>query len=56
MITQGVGAPRVMDGQTGKQLTNAFVTVKTAGIRELAEKLEMLGARMGEPKALEKCV
>jgi hypothetical protein len=56
MITQGIGAPRVMDGQTGKQLTNAFVTVKTAGIRELAEKLEMLGAKMGEPKALEKCV
>jgi hypothetical protein len=45
-----------MDGQTGKQLTNAFVTVKTAGIRELAEKLEMLGAKMGEPKALEDCV
>jgi hypothetical protein len=45
-----------MDGQTGKQLTNAFVTVKTAGIRELAEKLEMLGARMGEPKALQNCV
>jgi len=56
MITQGVGAPRVMDGQTGKQLTNAFVTVKTAGIRELAERLEMLGAKMGEPKALEECV
>jgi hypothetical protein len=56
MITQGIGAPRVMDGQTGKQLTNAFVTVKTAGIRELAEKLEMLGARMGEPKALQNCV
>jgi hypothetical protein len=56
MITQGIGAPRVMNGQTGKQLTNAFVTVKTAGIRELAEKLEMLGAKMGEPDALEKCV
>lgn len=56
MITQGIGAPRVMDGQTGKQLTDAFVTVKTAGIRELAERLEMLGAKMGEPKALEECV
>jgi hypothetical protein len=56
MITQGVGAPRVMDGQTGKQLTNAFVTVKTAGVRELAERLERIGAKMGEPKALEKCV
>lgn len=56
MITQGIGAPRVMDGQTGKQLTNAFVTVKTAGIRELAERLVMIGAKMGEPKSLENCV
>lgn len=56
MITQGRGTARSIDGSTGKQLTNAFVTVKTAGIRELAEKLDALGARMGEPKALENCV
>jgi hypothetical protein len=56
MITQGIGAPRILDGQTGKQLTDAFVTVRTAGIREIAEKLEAIAAKMGEPDALERCV
>jgi hypothetical protein len=53
MITQGIGSPRTIGGQTAKQLTQAFVTVKTAGVREMAEKLRKLGEQMGEPKALE---
>jgi hypothetical protein len=56
MITQGYGAARTFGGQTGKSLTEGFVTVKTAGIRELAEKLEALAVQMGEPKALESAV
>lgn len=56
MITQGLGAPRTFSGQTGKSLAEGFVTVKTAGIRELAERLEQLAARVGEEKTLEKCV
>jgi len=56
MITQGQGSPRTFGGQTGKSLAEGFVTVKTAGIRELAEKLESLAAKMGEPKALEDAV
>jgi hypothetical protein len=56
MITQGQGSPRTFGGQTGKSLAEGFVTVKTAGIRELAERLEALAAQMGEPKALESAV
>jgi hypothetical protein len=56
MITQGQGSPRTFGGQTGKSLAEGFVTVKTAGIREMAEKLEALAAQMGEPKALENAV
>jgi hypothetical protein len=56
MITQGHGSPRTFGGQTGKSLAEGFVTVKTAGIREMAEKLEALAAQMGEPKALELAV
>jgi hypothetical protein len=56
MITQGQGSPRSIGGSTGKSLAEGFVTVKTAGIREMAEKLEALAAQMGEPKALELAV
>ena len=56
MITQGQGSPRSFGGSTGKSLAEGFVTVKTAGIRELAEELQMLAAKMGEPKALEDAV
>ena len=53
MITQGIGSPRTFGGQTAKQLTDAFISVRTAGVRELAEKLRELQERVGEPKALE---
>lgn len=56
MITQGQGSPRTFGGSTGKSLAEGFVTIKTAGIRELAEELQSLAARMGEPKALESAV
>jgi len=56
MITQGQGSPRTFGGQTGKSLAEGFVTVKTAGIRELAEELQAIAAKMGEPKALEDAV
>lgn len=56
MITQGQGSPRDFGGSTGKSLAEGFVTVKTAGIRELAEELEALAKGAGEPKTLEKCV
>lgn len=47
MITQGRGAPRVMDGKTGKQLTDAFITIQTGGAREVAEELRRLAAKVG---------
>ena len=56
MITQGLGSPRTFGGQTGKSLAEGFVTVKTAGIRELAERLEALAKDVSEAKTLEKCV
>lgn len=55
-ITQGEGAARLIDGSTGKSLAQGFVTVKTAGVRELALKLQALAAKMGEPAALGNCV
>lgn len=39
MITQGQGSPRSLGGMTGKQLAEGFVTVQTAGAREVAEEL-----------------
>ena len=56
MITQGQGSPRTFGGQTGKSLAEGFVTVKTAGIREMAERLEALAKGVSEEKTLEKCV
>jgi len=56
MITQGQGSPRTFGGQTGKSLAEGFVTVKTAGIRELAERLEALATGASEAKTLENCV
>lgn len=46
-LTQGQGAPRVMGGQTGKQLAEGFVSLQTAGAREVAEALRELANRVG---------
>jgi hypothetical protein len=48
MITQGQGSPRDFGGQSGKQLTEGFVTVQTAGAREVAEQLRALANKVGE--------
>lgn len=47
MITQGRGSPRTFGGQTGKQLAEGFVTVQTAGAREVAEELRRIAESMG---------
>jgi hypothetical protein len=56
MITQGYGTPRSIGGSTGKSLAEGFVSVRMEGVREMAEKLQRLGAEVGEPKALELAV
>lgn len=47
MITQGRGAPTNYGGQTAKQLSEGFVTVQTAGAREVAEELRRLADSVG---------
>lgn len=47
MITQGQGSPTTYGGQTGKQLAEAFVSVQTAGAREVAEELRRLADSIG---------
>jgi hypothetical protein len=56
MITQGIGAPRSIGGSTGKSLAEGFVTVQTAGIRELADKLRRLAEETGREDGLEAIV
>lgn len=46
MITQGEGEPRMFGGSTAKSLADGFVTIKTAGVRELAQELVKLAAEM----------
>lgn len=53
MITQGQGSPRSIGGSTANSLAEGFVAVRVEGIRELAQTLQELGAKMGEPRALE---
>jgi hypothetical protein len=55
-ITQGEGAARIMDGYTGKQIAEGFVTIQTRGVREFALELQKRAARAGDFKALERCV
>jgi HK97 gp10 family phage protein len=56
MITQGEGGARSFDGQSGKSLAEGFVTIQTAGIRELARELEAIATKLGASKALEDAV
>jgi len=55
-ITQGLGAARIIGGYTGKQVANSFVTIQTAGVRDMAMKLQKLAAIAGDTNALERCV
>lgn len=56
MITRGEGAARLIGGETGKTIAEGFITVKTAGIRELAEELEELAQKLGKANQLENAV
>lgn len=48
MFQQSNPTPRDFGGEsTGKSMANAFVTIQTAGIRELAKKLEAMAAGLG---------
>lgn len=47
MITQGQGSPRAFGGQTGKQLAEGFVSVQTAGAREVAAELRRIADSIG---------
>lgn len=55
MLEQGRGV-RDISGATGKSLTEGFVTIQTAGIRELAKKLEDMAAEMNKPNKLKAIV
>lgn len=42
-ISQGIGSPQILDdGQTGVERANQFVTVRTAGARDLVRRLNEL--------------
>ena len=56
MITIGEGAARVYGKSTAKSLAEGFVTVRTAGIRELAEKLQRMAQEAGKPDRLKSIV
>jgi HK97 gp10 family phage protein len=56
MITQGEGAARSFGGDSAKSLAEGFVTIQTAGIRELARELEAIATKLGASKALEDAV
>lgn len=47
-LEQGIGAARLYQGKTGKGLAEGFITLQTAGVRELAEELERVAAAMGK--------
>jgi len=56
MITIGEGAARIYGESTAKSLAEGFVTIRTAGIRELAEKLQNLALKVGKPDRLKSIV
>lgn len=56
-ITQGVGSPQVLDsGFTGVQQANQFVTVKTAGARDLVKRLNELVQAASSERILSEAV
>jgi hypothetical protein len=57
VIEQGRGTPRELDGgQTGLERANQFVTVRTAGVRELVSRLQELGNVAVRQRVLRKCL
>lgn len=55
MIERGRGV-RSVGESTGKSLADGFVTLQTAGISELAKKLEEMAAEMNKPNRLKSIV
>lgn len=47
MLTQGDGAARILGGQTANTIAQGFITLQTAGVRELAEAYEQLAREFG---------
>lgn len=56
MITRGEGAARMIGDSTGKSIAEGFVTIQTAGIRELADELADLAKKLGKTNQLEAAV
>lgn len=56
-ISQGIGAPQVLEsGQTGVERANQFVTVKTAGARDLVKRLNELVQAASSARILSEAV
>lgn len=53
MLSPGVGAPRTFDdGTTALERAGQFVSVRTAGVRELVQRLETLAGAASAPTAI----
>jgi hypothetical protein len=56
-IEQGIGAPRELDGGlTGVELANQFITVNTAGVRDLVKRFQDLTNAATAPATLRRIV
>jgi hypothetical protein len=53
-IERGLGAPRVVGGESSIQKTSGFVTIQTAGARELAQELARVAGVLELPGLLKK--
>lgn len=53
-IERGLGAPRVVGGESSIQKTRGFVTIQTAGARELAQELARVAGVFELPGLLKK--
>lgn len=57
MIEQGIGSPRELEGGgTGLDRANQFVTVRTAGVRDLVKTLQALAGSAASEAVLSKAV
>jgi hypothetical protein len=53
-IEQGIGAPQILEGGvTGVEKANQFITIKTAGVRGLVQRLEELAGVASSQKIIE---
>lgn len=57
MLEQGIGSPREVDGsQTAVQQANQFITIRTAGVRNLVRQLEELAESASRQEILKRAV